>query len=83
MEAEDSVIELPNGIVHIRVKPNSAKRGIIGKDPAKNTIFIGIKAAPEHGKANVELLKLIGKVTKKKVRIISGFNKREKLIEIY
>ncbi len=70
-------------VINIKVKPNAPKTQIVESNPAKNLLIIKIKACPEHGKANIELLKFLARYTGKKARIISGFTKREKLVEIY
>ena len=43
---------------------------------------IQIKAKPEDNKANIELIKFLSKSLKKKVRIVSGFKSKEKIVEI-
>ena len=48
-------------------------------------ITIGIKAKPEKGKANKEIIKKLSKyfdVSKSKVKIIAGEKSRKKLVEV-
>ena len=48
-------------------------------------IIIGVKASPEKGKANEEIVRKIAKhfgVPKSAVRIISGVSSRKKIVEI-
>jgi len=48
-------------------------------------ITIGIKAKPEKGEANKEIIKKLSKyfdVSKSKVRIIAGEKSRKKLVEV-
>lgn len=50
-----------------------------------NNITVGVKAAPEKGKANNEVIKKIAKhfgIAKSAVRIISGASSRKKIVEI-
>lgn len=50
-----------------------------------NKITIGIKAAPEKGKANEEAIKKIARhfgVSKSAVRILSGTTSRKKIIDV-
>ncbi|HUX35592.1 MAG TPA: DUF167 family protein [Candidatus Paceibacterota bacterium] len=50
-----------------------------------NKIVIGVKAVPEKGKANDEVIKKIAKhfgVPKAAVRIISGATSRKKIIDV-
>lgn len=66
----------------ILVKPNSPENKIIGFDSVRNALKVNIKAKPEHGKANLEVIKFFTKLLKKKVEILSGFKSREKIIKI-
>jgi len=62
----------------IKVKPGSKKSEIIEQE---NIAFL--KAMPEKGKANEELVKLIKKHFKASgVRIVKGLKSREKILEI-
>lgn len=48
-------------------------------------IVIGVKASPEKGKANEEVIRKIAKhfdVPKSAVRIVSGASSRKKIVEI-
>lgn len=60
------------------VKPNSPKTEILEYDPLK----IAIKAAPEKGKANQELIRFLSKKLKKKVIIVSGLKSHKKILEL-
>ena len=66
----------------IIVKPNARKNEILGYDQNRQAYRINIKAKPEDNKANIELIKFLSKSLKKKVRIVSGFKSREKVVEI-
>ncbi len=77
-----------NGYLRIKVRPKSAKNEIteIMKDHSgEETIKIRIKAAPEKGKANAELIKFLSKeleIPKSSISIISGKTDTLKLIKI-
>jgi len=82
-------MELPNDeYLRIKVIPRSNKTEIaeIMKDQAgEKTIKIRIKAVPEKGKANKELIKFISKelkISKDDIKIISGKTDKLKLIKI-
>jgi hypothetical protein len=50
-----------------------------------NEITISIRSAPERGRANSELVKLLARhfrVEPSRVRIVSGLKSRKKLVEI-
>lgn len=72
-----------NNKLKILVKPNSPKNAIISYDKNKKAARVSIKAAPEKGKANKELVKFISKLLKKKVEIVKGLKSREKILKIY
>ena len=64
----------------IIVKPNSSKNEVLGED--KGRLKVAIKAEPEKGKANKELIKFFRKLTKSEVRIVSGLKSRKKMLKI-
>jgi len=63
----------------ILVKPNSKKNEIISEG---EILKVSIKEPAENGKANLELIKFLTKHFKKKIKIISGFNSKKKIIEL-
>lgn len=66
----------------IIVKPSSRESKIDGFDNERNAYRASVKAKPEANKANIELIKLFSKSLKKRVRIVSGFKSKEKIMEI-
>ena len=62
------------------VKPNSPKNEVINQD--NNILKIALKAQPEQGKANIELVKFFKKHFKKDIKIISGLTSKKKLVKI-
>ncbi|MBI3035713.1 DUF167 domain-containing protein [Candidatus Woesearchaeota archaeon] len=66
----------------ILVKPNSRESKIEGFDKEKGAYKISIKAKPEGSKANIEIIKFLSRLLKKRVRIVSGFKSKEKIMEI-
>lgn len=67
----------------VLIKPNSPKNSVLGFDSNKKALKISIKAVPEKGKANAELIRFISKSLKKKVEIIKGLKSREKTLKVY
>ncbi len=69
-------------IIMVKVKPGSKEEKLLkAQEPGCYIAYIQEK--PEKGKANMALLKLIKREFRcKAVRIKSGFNAREKIIEI-
>lgn len=66
----------------IIVKPNSPSNEIISYDEERNALRVNIKAAPEKGKANIEVIRFFTKLLRKNVRIKSGLTSKEKVLEI-
>ncbi|MFH0752559.1 MAG: DUF167 domain-containing protein [archaeon] len=62
------------------MKANTGKSEILSCD--KGVYRVSVKAQPEKGKANLEVLKLFRKKFKQPAQIISGFTSKEKLIRI-
>ncbi|MBT3463945.1 YggU family protein [archaeon] len=67
--------------IAIIVKPNSSKNELIGFDKDKNAYKVNIKASPENNKANIEIIKFFSKLSKKKVKIISGQTSKKKILK--
>lgn len=79
-----AVIEVKDGIlVDIEVSPKSMKFEVIGYNKWRDKIEVRIKAAPEKGKANKEIIKEFSKLTKSPVKIISGLKSQKKTLKIY
>lgn len=68
--------------VKIIVKTKAGKSEIAGYDENKKACIVSVKAVPEKGKANAEVLKLFRKKYKEQVRIIKGLKSREKVLQI-
>ncbi len=66
----------------ITVKPNAGRSGIeFDSDACAYRAFV--RASPEKGKANAELLKLVRKKFGERAAIVSGKASRRKVIELY
>lgn len=81
--------KIPNKeYLRIKVIPKSSKNQvteIMEDETGEQTIKIRIKAAPEKGKANAELIKFLSKelkVAKENISILSGKTDQLKLIKI-
>ncbi|MFH1218546.1 MAG: DUF167 domain-containing protein [Candidatus Peregrinibacteria bacterium] len=80
-------MDFPNtksGYLQVKVIPKSPKNEII-EILADNTVKIRIKAPPEKGRANAELLKFLSKelnLPLQNLSIISGKTEQRKLIKI-
>ncbi|MBS3152229.1 YggU family protein [Candidatus Woesearchaeota archaeon] len=65
------------------VKTNSSKNEVVCYDEARKAYRINLKAKPIEGEANKELIKFLSREIKRKVRIVSGFRNKEKVIELF
>ena len=70
---------IKNNKLRVKVKPNSPKNQIKIED---NIVKISIKAKPDKGKANKELINYISKLLKKKVTISLGKTSKNKTLLI-
>lgn len=74
--------------LRIKVIPKSAQNEIIeilDDESGEQTVKIRIKAPPEKGKANAELIKFLSKelkIAKSQITIISGKSEQLKLLKI-
>ena len=69
-------------MLKIKVKPNSNISDIEDKT---SFLLINLKNAPENNKANIELIKLLGKkfnVSHEKIKILKGKTSRNKIVEV-
>ena len=74
---------IKNNKLKIIVKPNSKKNEIKEFDEERQALKVNIKALPEKGKANAEVIKFFTKLLKKEVRIISGLKSKDKILSFY
>ena len=65
--------------IEVKVHTKSGKSEVIN-DNGKYTVKL--KSAPEDGKANLELIKLLQRHFKKEVSIKSGLKSKKKIIEV-
>lgn len=68
-------------IVHVRPKSKQAKVEKIDEGQYR----VWVRTAPERGKANIEMIKLLAdhfQVPKYSIRIVIGKTAREKLVEV-
>ena len=72
-----------NNNITIIVKANSAKNEIKEYDKNRKAYRVNIKAPAENNKANIEIIKYFSKLSKKKVKIISGQTSKKKVLKFY
>ena len=70
-----------NNRISVIVKPNANKTEVTGFNEETNILSISLKAVPDKGKANQELIRFVSKLLKNKVRIVSGLKSRKKTLE--
>jgi len=76
-------------LIKVKVKPRAKIRSIekispkiFSEEGYEGLYFVQVKAAPESGEANLELLKILNKYFNKEVKIKSGYTSRNKVVEI-
>jgi len=78
-----AIKEIEDGIlVDTEVSPNASKFEISGYNTWRERIEIRIKALPQKGKANKEIIKEFSKLTRNQVEIISGLKSHQKTLKI-
>lgn len=73
-------MDIKPGMLKIRVKTGAPRTEILGLEG--DILRISVKARPEKGKANAEIIKFFKKKFKKDVEIVKGLKSRDKLIKI-
>jgi uncharacterized protein len=70
-------------LLNIEVSPRSDKFGISGYNEWREAVEVRIKAYPQKGRANKEIVDEFSKITKTPVEIISGHKSHHKILKIY
>ena len=70
-------------LLNIEVSPKSDKFRITGYNHWRESVEVKIKALPQKGKANKEIITEFSKITKTAVEIISGHKSHHKTLKIY
>jgi len=68
--------------IQVKVKPGSKNEEVTQKG---DTLIVTTKEPPKEGRANRQVVKLLAKhfkVPQNQVKLISGFKKRDKVVEI-
>ncbi|MBI2548530.1 YggU family protein [Candidatus Woesearchaeota archaeon] len=68
--------------ITVIAKPNAPKTELLSYDAERNAYRIAVHAPPEKGKANHELIKFLGKLTKRNVILVSGKTAKEKVFKL-
>jgi uncharacterized protein (TIGR00251 family) len=66
-------------IIEVVVRPGSGRSGVVGADE-KGVLKVTLKAQPQDGKANIELVKLLSKHFGRRASIKSGHASKRKLV---
>ena len=70
-------------LLNIEVSPKSDKFRITGYNPWRESVEVKIKAIPQKGKANKEIISEFSKITETAVEILSGHKSHHKILKIY
>lgn len=69
--------------IFVKAKPNAKEEGIEKLD--ENYFVVKVKEPPRNGRANAAIIKTLAdhfKLARSRVRIVSGFTSKEKIVEI-
>lgn len=66
--------------IKIKVIPNSRRNEVL--DAGEKQLIVRVKEKAEKGKANLAVINLLKKHFRRKVRIVSGFSGKMKVIEV-
>ena len=72
---------IKNNRLKVKVRVNSYENKILDYDKERDMLNVSIKAPAVKNKANLELMKFLSKLTKKRVNIIRGLNSKTKVVE--
>jgi uncharacterized protein (TIGR00251 family) len=70
-------------LLNIEVSAKSDKFKISGYNEWRNSVEVKIKAVPQKGKANKEIVNEFSRITKNPVEIVSGHKSHHKILKIY
>ena len=62
------------------VKANAPSTELLDYDTNLNAYRMNVSAPAKDGKANIEIVKFLSKLTKKKARILSGLTSKKKVV---
>lgn len=80
----EAITQIKDGVLlDIEVSTKSDKFTISGYNEWRKAIQIRIKAVPQKGKANKEIISEFSKLTGKEVEISSGLKSHHKVLKIY
>ena len=76
----ERIREVNNGVIlEIKVKTNSPESKLYKKD---SQLILEIQSPPENNKANMEIMKELGRLFNSQVKILSGFKSKNKVLLI-
>ncbi len=73
---------IKDGMLSVVVKPNAPKTEVVSWDNDKQALRMNVHAAPEKGKANLEIVKFFKKKFKVDVIIVRGTKRHNKMLKI-
>jgi uncharacterized protein (TIGR00251 family) len=72
-----------DAVLHVRVKPRARRAGILGRHGAG--IKAAVRAAPERGRANDELIEVLAKalgIARSDAEIVAGASSQDKKVRV-
>ena len=71
--------------ISVRVKPNARTDRVIAYSSEREVLDVALNAPPREGEANAALIDVLSEffgVTKRQIKIVSGLQSREKIVEV-
>lgn len=81
MDEEALITALNKGAISVLAKPNAKKSEVIGFDKSRQAWRVAIAARAEDNEANIELIRFLSKIAKKRVKIASGLTSKQKIVK--
>lgn len=76
-------------LIKVKVKTNAEEQAVekvpesvFSEEGFEGLYFVKLKASPQGGKANLELIKVLSKYFQKNVKIKSGYTSKLKVLEV-
>jgi uncharacterized protein (TIGR00251 family) len=74
----------PRALLHVRVKPQARRAGLVGRHG--DGVKVAVRAAPERGRANEELLQVLAAclgVAPAALELVSGAGSQDKRVRVH
>jgi uncharacterized protein (TIGR00251 family) len=79
-----AMIQTKDGVLlKMEISPKSDRFRIVGYNDWREALEVRIKALPQKGKANKEIINEFSEITERTIEIVSGHKSHHKILKIY